>query len=367
MKREVECARRFKKKVIPVWIEDCPVPTTFEGRDVIDFRPRKRKHSGEVWRELFVEPLIRNLVSFRFWLAIATVAALVSVPIAFWKFYVANQLQEQIKEKKLQVIRLANEKSDLSRGNEQAKEELEKKRAEVTKSNTAATVTKQQVEQSQKDLASVRSQLTDTEGKLKVTSEELSNIQSRLICVMDSVTRREMMGRICGELSSLPNLTDQEPISVGRASSEFRKQITDSATALTAQMKSINERHPALIIVHLHALRPEKQKSSEANPDPNADFEASELLAALTHLRGTDKFPAPDILVYSRSTLTTKSIVGLAGDSVKEEIASMESRIHSIEAPMAASTSDTTALGRKVEKILEERAKRLGRSPSTAP
>ncbi len=43
MKREVEYARSLSKKVIPVWIEDCPIPPIFEGRDVIDFRPRTRE------------------------------------------------------------------------------------------------------------------------------------------------------------------------------------------------------------------------------------------------------------------------------------------------------------------------------------
>ena len=42
MKREVEFARGLSKKVIPIWIEDCPLPSTFADRDVIDFRPRTR-------------------------------------------------------------------------------------------------------------------------------------------------------------------------------------------------------------------------------------------------------------------------------------------------------------------------------------
>ena len=42
VKREVEYARSLSRKIIPVWIEDCPVPSMFEGRDVIDFRPRVR-------------------------------------------------------------------------------------------------------------------------------------------------------------------------------------------------------------------------------------------------------------------------------------------------------------------------------------
>lgn len=42
VKREVEFARNLPRKVIPVWIEDCPVPELFADRDVIDFRPRRR-------------------------------------------------------------------------------------------------------------------------------------------------------------------------------------------------------------------------------------------------------------------------------------------------------------------------------------
>lgn len=43
VKREVEYARSLSKKIIPVWIEDCPVPPIFADRDVIDFRPRTRQ------------------------------------------------------------------------------------------------------------------------------------------------------------------------------------------------------------------------------------------------------------------------------------------------------------------------------------
>ncbi len=43
VKREVECARRLGKKVVPLWVEDCPVPAIFQGRDVIDLRPRTRQ------------------------------------------------------------------------------------------------------------------------------------------------------------------------------------------------------------------------------------------------------------------------------------------------------------------------------------
>ncbi len=43
VKREVEYARSLSKNVIPVWIEECPVPAFFAGRDVIDFRPRIRQ------------------------------------------------------------------------------------------------------------------------------------------------------------------------------------------------------------------------------------------------------------------------------------------------------------------------------------
>src|SRR5258708_733336 len=42
VKREVEFARSLSKKIIPVWIEDCPIPPIFTDRDVIDFRPRTR-------------------------------------------------------------------------------------------------------------------------------------------------------------------------------------------------------------------------------------------------------------------------------------------------------------------------------------
>lgn len=40
--REVTFARSLGRRVIPVWIEDCPVPALFADRDVIDFRPRRR-------------------------------------------------------------------------------------------------------------------------------------------------------------------------------------------------------------------------------------------------------------------------------------------------------------------------------------
>jgi hypothetical protein len=43
VKREVEYACGLSKKIIPVWIEDCPIPPMFADRDVIDFRPRTRE------------------------------------------------------------------------------------------------------------------------------------------------------------------------------------------------------------------------------------------------------------------------------------------------------------------------------------
>jgi hypothetical protein len=43
VKREVELARSLSKQIIPVWIEDCPLPPWFADRDVIDFRPRTRQ------------------------------------------------------------------------------------------------------------------------------------------------------------------------------------------------------------------------------------------------------------------------------------------------------------------------------------
>ena len=43
VRREVEFALRLSKDIIPVWIEDCPVPPIFADRDVIDFRPRTRR------------------------------------------------------------------------------------------------------------------------------------------------------------------------------------------------------------------------------------------------------------------------------------------------------------------------------------
>jgi hypothetical protein len=42
VRREVAFARSLGRKVIPVWIEECPVPDIFADRDVIDFRPRRR-------------------------------------------------------------------------------------------------------------------------------------------------------------------------------------------------------------------------------------------------------------------------------------------------------------------------------------
>jgi hypothetical protein len=42
VKREVEYARGLSKNIIPVWIEDCPIPPAFEGHDIIDFRRRTR-------------------------------------------------------------------------------------------------------------------------------------------------------------------------------------------------------------------------------------------------------------------------------------------------------------------------------------
>jgi tetratricopeptide (TPR) repeat protein len=43
VKRELEYARHLSKKIIPVWIEDCPIPPIFADRHVIDFRPRTRQ------------------------------------------------------------------------------------------------------------------------------------------------------------------------------------------------------------------------------------------------------------------------------------------------------------------------------------
>jgi hypothetical protein len=43
VKREIEYARGLSKNIIPIWIEDCPIPSIFADRDVIDFRPRTRK------------------------------------------------------------------------------------------------------------------------------------------------------------------------------------------------------------------------------------------------------------------------------------------------------------------------------------
>lgn len=41
--REVRFARQIDKRVVPVWREDCQLPSEFSDRDVIDFRPRIRK------------------------------------------------------------------------------------------------------------------------------------------------------------------------------------------------------------------------------------------------------------------------------------------------------------------------------------
>src|SRR6185503_16473219 len=38
VRREIEHARRLSKRIIPIWIEDCPIPAVFADRDVIDFR-----------------------------------------------------------------------------------------------------------------------------------------------------------------------------------------------------------------------------------------------------------------------------------------------------------------------------------------
>ena len=43
VKREIEYALSLSRKLIPVWIEDCPVPAFLKNRDVIDFRPRTRE------------------------------------------------------------------------------------------------------------------------------------------------------------------------------------------------------------------------------------------------------------------------------------------------------------------------------------
>ena len=43
VKREVEYARSLSKNVIPIWIEDSLLPSTFKDRDVIDWRPRTRE------------------------------------------------------------------------------------------------------------------------------------------------------------------------------------------------------------------------------------------------------------------------------------------------------------------------------------
>ena len=41
--REVKFARKIGKCVVPVWREDCPLPSEFSGRDVIDFRSSTRR------------------------------------------------------------------------------------------------------------------------------------------------------------------------------------------------------------------------------------------------------------------------------------------------------------------------------------
>ncbi|HAB17728.1 MAG TPA: toll/interleukin-1 receptor domain-containing protein [Verrucomicrobiota bacterium] len=43
VRREVEFARRLGKKVIPLLVEDCPVPPVFADRDVIDLRRKTRE------------------------------------------------------------------------------------------------------------------------------------------------------------------------------------------------------------------------------------------------------------------------------------------------------------------------------------
>jgi hypothetical protein len=43
VRREVECARRLGKKVVPLWVEDCSIPSIFADRDVIDLRRRSRE------------------------------------------------------------------------------------------------------------------------------------------------------------------------------------------------------------------------------------------------------------------------------------------------------------------------------------
>ncbi len=43
VRREVECARSLGKKIIPLWVEDCPVPPIFAARDVIDLRRRAQE------------------------------------------------------------------------------------------------------------------------------------------------------------------------------------------------------------------------------------------------------------------------------------------------------------------------------------
>jgi tetratricopeptide (TPR) repeat protein len=46
VRREVELARSLSKTIVPVWIEGDGVPAFFEGRDVVDFRARKRQEEG---------------------------------------------------------------------------------------------------------------------------------------------------------------------------------------------------------------------------------------------------------------------------------------------------------------------------------
>jgi hypothetical protein len=315
--------------------------------------------------------LTSESMSLRFWLGIACILAILIAVLASLKIFADRRTVGSLST---EIENLRTQRAELKKDKERA--EQDKGEAEG-----ATAIAKGLTSKTEKHLASVKDELDKTESKLSTNAEtlriinaELLEIKSRLVCVMDSTSRRKMMGYICGELNFRSVLIDQEPIVVGAETSNvksFEDQIASASETLRTQIQSIDKRHPALTIIHLHALRPAKQKSDVAlkrsgGALKKTDPAANELLAALTYFQGTRDFPPTDILIYSRLPLFTKeTLLTLARESelpksVKDAVESMRDRIHAIELPENDNTSSAniTALGQEVERIFDERKKR---------
>lgn len=249
VKREVECARKLKKSIIPVWIEDCPVPPTFEDRDVIDFRPRTRK--------VFIVPLTERLRAFRFRLIMAMIAGLLIAAPMVWRIAEltphVRQLEEAAKKAKGNLVKAEADLQDL-------------------RNRTVCVV--------------------DSDNRKEVIGT---------ICA--AVSRSTEQGLL---------VVDREPISVGgdfskakttaQIETTAKKTVADAAKNFANQVAELCERSPAVVIVHWHALRPHWVQTELVNknrPDPSTDEQEKSLLNALRPLANMDR--PPNIILYSRS------------------------------------------------------------------